>query len=485
MGFISWIRGIWKKMIGISDVESIVGQEVSLSTDMQYAMNRWLNEYVDNPAWASDTVPVLGIPSGIASEVTRLAMLEFEFLGAGNNERGKFITNCMKKALDDVSDDLELALAVGGMFPKPYITEDNMVGVEWVPQYKVFPLSDEAGNVTGAVFAVQKTGGNIIYTRLEIHELTRGVYSIRNYAYTSKTSDNPFANSVELSKVPGWENIAPEQTWAAVEHPAFSVFRVPGKNKIDLDSPLGESIFSRAEGLIQDADIQYGRFLWEFEATEAAIHADAQAFKSTVNADGTITSAMPAGRERLYRLVQNVGKMGDGGFFENYSPTIRDTAQINGLNQILMLIENRCGLVRGTLSNDKLSDSYTNELELKLARNRGENTVNRVQKAFAETITDLCMAINTLCDLYGLAGNTGIVPEDVQIKFGDSIVQDDTSRLEQMRQDVNDGIIPKWMYVKEKYGFTEEEAKAIAAQGVSTSTPVEDSLFGADMGGAS
>ena len=125
MGVISWIKGVIKRMIGISDVESIIGQEVSLSTDMQYAMARWLNDYIDNPSWASDTVPVLGIPSGIAAEVTRLAMLEFEFLGAGNSARGKFITECMKKALDDVSDDLELALAVGGMFPKPYITSDN------------------------------------------------------------------------------------------------------------------------------------------------------------------------------------------------------------------------------------------------------------------------------------------------------------------------------------------------------------------------
>ena len=105
--------------------------------------------------------------------------------------------------------------------------------------------------------------------------------------------------------------------------------------------------------------------------------------------------------------MQNVGKMGDGGFFEGYAPEIRDASQINGLNQILMQIENRCGLVRGTLSNDKLSDSYTNELELKLARNRGENTVNRVQKAFGETIVDLCMAINTLCDLYELAPGDG------------------------------------------------------------------------------
>lgn len=483
MGVISWIKGVIKRMIGISDVESIIGQEVSLSTDMQYAMARWLNDYIDNPSWASDTVPVLGIPSGIAAEVTRLAMLEFEFLGAGNGARGKFITECMKKALDDVSDDLELALAVGGMFPKPYITSDNKVGVEWIPQYKVFPLSDEAGNVTGAVFAVQKMDGDLVYTRLEIHELTDTRYSIRNYAYVSKSTESPFTKSVELSKIPGWENIAPAQSWADVGAPMFSVFRVPGKNKIDLDSPLGESIFSRAEGLIQDADTQYGRFLWEFEATEAAVHADAQAFKSVVNADGTTTTGIPKGRERLYRLVQNVGKMGDGGFFEGYAPEIRDASQINGLNQILMQIENRCGLVRGTLSNDKLSDSYTNELELKLARNRGENTVNRVQKAFGETIIDLCMAINTLCDLYELAPGVGIKPEDVQLKFGDSIVQDDTTRLEQMRQDVNDGIIPKWMYIKEKYSMTEEEAKAIAGQTVSTSIPVEDSLFGTDMGG--
>lgn len=480
MGLITWVKGVIDKMFGTNEIEGIVGQEIALSTTMQMAMERWLNEYIDNPPWVSDTVPTLGIAGGIAEELTRLSLLEYEFLGAGNSERGKFIAEQLQKALDDVSDDLEQALAVGGMFPKPYADNKGGIGIEWVPQNHVFPISDEAGDITGAVFATQKTEGDLLYTRLEVHEQNGTDYSIRNYAYVSRSKESPFSKSIPLTEVDSWSEIEPAQDWEGVEYPMFSVFRTPGRNKTDLSSPLGESVFARAEMLMMDADKQYGRFLWEFEATEAAVHVDAQGFRTTVNADGTYSNNMPEGRERLYRLVQNAGKMADGGFFKEYAPEIRDQSLINGLNQILMQIENKCHLVRGTLSNDKISESYTNELELKLTRNRGENTVSRIQKAFGQTIVDLCMAMNTLCDFYGLAPGTGITPEEVSQKFGDSIVQDDTTRLEQMRQDVNDGIIPKWMYIMEKYGKTEEEAKALAEQGTDTATPPETGLFGTE-----
>lgn len=480
MSLITWMKGVIRKMFGIEEIEGIVGEEVSLSSEMQEAMERWEAEYVDSPHWLSETVPTLGIAGGIAEELARLSLLEYEFVGAGNSERGRLITKWMKAALENVSDELEHALAVGGMFPKPYVTSKNTIGIEWIPQNRVFPISDEAGDLKGAVFVSQKQEGDIIYTRIEIHEQDGTDYTVRNYAYLSKSKEAPFSKSIELSKVSGWENIDPIQAWENVEYPMFAGFRVPGKNKTDLTSPLGESVFARAEGLMMDADTQYGRFLWEFEASEAAVHIDAMAYKSKVNADGTVTSNLPQGKERLYRLVQSVGKADDGGFFKEWAPTIRDASQINGLNQILMQIENRCHLVRGTLSNDKLSESYTNELELKLTRNRGENTSNRIQKAFGQTIVDLCMAMNTMCDVYGIAPGVGIVPEDVTQKFGDSIVQDDTTRLEQMRQDVNDGIIPKWMYIMEKYGKTEDEAKALADQGTDTSTPTETRLFGGE-----
>ena len=121
--------------------------------------------------------------------------------------------------------------------------------------------------------------------------------------------------------------------------------QVPKANNIDTDSPLGVSVFSRATDIIEQADIQYGRVLWEYKATEAAILGDSELFQT----DKHGKPVLPAGQERMFKTFDFDNADGTNkGLLKEYAPQIRYEALFQGLNKQLMKIEFLVGLAYGT-----------------------------------------------------------------------------------------------------------------------------------------
>jgi ferritin-like protein len=53
---------------------------------------------------------------------------------------------------------------------------------------------------------------------------------------------------------------------------------------------------------------------------------------------------------------------------------------------------------------------------------------------------------------------------DYTVHFDDSIIVDDNKRLEELKNDVLDGFIPKYVYIAEKYHITDDEAKQMLGE---------------------
>lgn len=70
-----------------------------------------------------------------------------------------------------------------------------------------------------------------------------------------------------------WAGIDPYIVINDVDRPLFAFWKVPFANHIESDSPLGVSVYSRAVKLLNEADLQWDRYLWEFEGGELAVDA--------------------------------------------------------------------------------------------------------------------------------------------------------------------------------------------------------------------
>lgn len=439
-----------RKILKKETIEQRLKVDIALSNDMSNAINLWNKLYSNEAPWLTDNIKSLNLASAIASEIARIVTLEFESCIEGND----FLDEQYKALLKNIRNYTEFACAKGGVIFKPYVNGEN-IEIDLVQADRFFPTSYNSRNeITSAIFTEFKQEGKKIYTRLEHHSLTDEGYYISNTAYVKESEsininiDNDLGQQIPLSVVDEWSKLEAEVLIQNVDKPLFSYFRMPMANIIDFSSPLGVSTFSKAIDLIEQADKQYSRILWEYEGTELAINASMDCFKR----DQQGNSILPSGKERLYRSF-NFGVDEWNKAMETFSPEIRDTSLFNGLNQLLRKIEFNCGLAYGTLSD--INEADKTATEIKESKQRSYSTVKDIQNSLKYALEDLVYAMDVYAKLYELHSSE----YEMTFNFDDSLILDKDAELTSMLGDVVSGILKAELYIMKKYGVDEKTAR--------------------------
>ena len=462
------IKGVVYNMLNRIDIAKELNIEIAMNDNMANAINLWSNMYNNSPPWINEEVATLGLPGAIANELARLATIEFK--SEINNNEG--LNEIYQELIDVLRINTEYACAKGGLIFKPYFNGKN-IEIDLIHQDNFLPISYNAiGEITAAVFLEYKIIGDKKYTRLEYHDLKEGNYTIKNIAYAKSNfvKDNSLGKRTILASVPEWSQLQEEITINNITRPLFSYFKIPQANAIDVNSPLGASCYAKASDLIKEADKQYSRILWEYEATEIAINASESLFVR--KEDGT--HELPKGKERLYRIFPWEDKEGKRNL-DTFNPNIRDSNLFNGLNNILRKVEFNCGLAYGTLSD--INDVSKTATEIKTSRQRSYSTVKDIQKSLEKALKDLIVSMSDLATLYKLNKSPIDIDKDVSFDWDDSLVLDKDSELESMRNDVAAGILRAEIYLAKKYGVSEEEALKMMPNiedSIKTKSPFDD-----------
>lgn len=93
-----------------------------ISHEMQSESEKWHNIYINNGIWLKNDVISLRLPTAITSELSRLVFTESEIV-TDEKSPYKAITDDFVSRLDD---EFELALALGGMMFKPYLSHGKI-----------------------------------------------------------------------------------------------------------------------------------------------------------------------------------------------------------------------------------------------------------------------------------------------------------------------------------------------------------------------
>ena len=328
---------------------------------------------------------------------------------------------------------------------------------DFIQANEFYPLAfDSSGKMTEAAFIQRKMDKDVVYSRLEYHKLEDNYVTVINKAFKSNAVatgklDN-LGQEVPLSEVPEWAMLSSETTLRGVNRLLFAYFKMPEANTIDTHSPLGVSGFDKVKWLIKEADKQYSRLLWEFEGGELAIDIDRNALKwvQDPNDPDYGKSVMGTLQNRLYRKVD----LNEDNTYEVFSPTLRDQSLINGLNCILMRIEDGAGISRGTLS-DVVSEAKT-ATELRMLRVRSYETNAHIQKATERMLRDAIYVMNVYCDLYEI---TAEGEYEVSFEWDDSIINDTDTELTKRLLLIQNGIASKLETRMWYFGETERQAR--------------------------
>lgn len=488
---------------------------IQLWSDMYEDKAPWLKEATfQDPV----RIVSLGLPSFIASEKARMATIEMKSeitvpmesitepnpdyippttdangniqvseepelitkeVPLSDGARADYLNEQYKKVLKKIRNQLEYGIAKGGLIIKPYIvlspivtprnneetTLENSEAVnaeiefDYIHADGFFPLSfDGSGKVTEAAFIQTKVDKNTVYTRLEHHKLEGTSVTIINRAFKSTnvnqenniSGDADLGKEINLTEVPEWADLQPITTIANVDRLLFAYFKMPEANTIDPHSPLGVSGYSRAVKLIQEADKQYSRMLWEFEGGELAIDIDRDALDEDEDSDGNPITIRPKMQQRLFRKVD----LNDSSTYEVFNPPFRDASLINGLNNILMRIEDVTGLSRGTLS-DVAAEART-ATELKILKQRSYSANVEIQKELESALRDLVYVMNVYCTLYEI---TTPGEYDISFEWDDSILVDVEAELGKRITLMQNGLASKLETRMWYFGETEKQAR--------------------------
>lgn len=435
-------------MIPYKSVEQVEHVESSLSTDMTQALELWYDLYLNRAPWVNGTVvKSLNLPAFVASELARQITLELKVNISGksdganldrpSNARSEYLTQEFQRGVMTVlRTKLEQGCAAGGMVIKPYPnTSDGHIYFDWTMDWGIYPLSfDDDGGLADVVLPDTFTEGRTTYTRLERHKMTdRGVH-ITQRAFKS-SNPNMIGTEADLKEVDRWASAEKEVDVKNTDGPLFGWYKVASANATEVNSPMGSSVYAKAVNIIKEADIQYSRLLWEYEGSELAIDVDPSVLRPRkVNVNGEVRVETPKLNERLFRSVD--ADKGDRDLYQVFSPNIRDANLVNGLNQLLMRVEDQCGLSRGTLS-DANVDART-ATELNIVRQRSYATVHDNQAALERCLRDVIRAMDKYATLYHLA------PEgeyEVSFEWDDSIITDKSQELQERLMLFNIGVI--------------------------------------------
>lgn len=472
-------------MIGAKDIEQVLNITPAVSDKMSDAIELWDRMYKDDADWLhepsiGDPIKIvsLGLPSFISSEKARMATLEMVTAITSPDKapkdddmkvtsetpvttRAEFLNKMYQLYLiPNIRRQLEYGIAKGGLVIKPYIYKDNQIAFTFCQANDFFPLSfDSLGNMTEAAFTDTVTIGSSIYTRLEYHkyDVTTQTVTVINKAYKqfqSKSSDNAhkyLGVEVSLTEVPTWSKIAPQASIKNVDRLLFAYFKMPEANTVDSLSPLGVSAFSRAVNLIREADLQYSRMIWEYEGGQLAVDADVDALKTVKDSKGNLIEVPNMLQARLFRKVD----LNDEQTYNVFSPNLRDANYNNGLNAIMMRIEDVCGISRGTMSDITRSEAKT-ATEMLIMRQRSYAANADIQKALQKTLDDVVYIMNVYCDLYSLAPAGEYA---VSYTWDDSLINSPEEELARRLTLLNAGIESRINIRMWYFGETEDQAK--------------------------
>ncbi len=460
---LNFIRQVVRRILPYKDIETVERIETPLSTEMQTALDTWYNMYLNKADWLKpDTVRSLNLPSFICAELSRQVTLEMKWSITGKNKNGdtqdangeditnpraEYLKTEFAKCIAALRQKLEIGCAAGGMVIKPY-PKGKHIFFDWTMDWALYPIAfDDDGNLSDVIFRDTFTEGKTFYTRLERHTVEGDGVKITQRAFKSAIRDM-IGVEISLSEVPQWAELEPEATVQNTDGQMFGWYKVAAANNIDVECPMGASAFAKAVGTIEQADLQYSRLLWEYEASEMAIDVDPTVLRpKKVNGE----AEMPHLNERLFRSVD----LGNDDTYNVFAPAIRDASLLNGLNQLFMRIEDQVGFARGMIS-DANSEART-ATELRIVKQRSYATVADNQKALEACLKDVIRTMDKYATMYKLA------PEgdyDVSFEWDDSIITDTEQQMNERLLLYNNGLLGKAEFREWYFGETEAQAAA-------------------------
>jgi len=333
------------------------------------------------------------------------------------------------------------------------------VKIDFATADKIYPLSYTRNKITECAFASRRVINNKPMLYVSIHrkatdqdEITTGNYMVENYLFKINRGGNLVDVTDSLTDI-----IRVIDTGDIV--PWFSILKPNITNNIDMDNPMGVSVFGNSIDVLKGLDIAYDSLINEFILGRKRIFveddllqpdATTGQFKKIFDTNDVVFHSLPGSN-----TGDNAGKK-----ITESDMELRIEEHEKGIQQNLNILSSKVGF--GQKYYDFNQGSVQTATQIVSENSDLFRNIKKHEILIEECLRDLFKGIFSMMSNF-LSINIPIDTE-VSINFDDSIIEDTAETKRQAQLEYNLGLIDKVMYFMMTRKLDEEQAKQLVEE---------------------
>jgi len=357
------------------------------------------------------------------------------------------------KALDDnnfmveASQLLEKTYALGTGAMVEFLDVNGNVIIDYVNAYNVIPLCKGNENTINKIAFVSKIDDDYYY--ISEHEF---ISDIQREEYGDWVIQNFKAKVSDDYEDLTHKELTQEEIDSGVYSPysspvpLFQFIKTNIVNNIEIDSKLGISCYANALDQLKSTDITYDSYVEEIQNGKSRIFVNEEMASIQFDEDGKPQQYFDKKDTTFYSM--KMGKDAKDNIIHD-TPTLRTSELSQAICDMLSMLSFKCNLGSG----------YYNFKDGTVEKTATE-VISEDSDLYRQVKKDELIVGNALVSMIKaiLFLNKKNTDSEVNIKFDDSIVQDDTQIMKDALLELNSGVIDRIEYYQRVYKMSEEEA---------------------------
>lgn len=316
--------------------------------------------------------------------------------------------------------------------------------VQFVNRTKIYPITVEDDMVTECAF-VNINGRDVVFQFHTINQDTKN-YEIRTIKGEKQNNDI----TMHIGSVDTGDDVIFD---TKSNMPWFMMYKPNISNNININSPMGISIYANSLDKLQGVDLAYDAFCTEMNIGKGRIFVD----KNLTRIDQDGETRVFDNRDIAF-YVYGDGTSDNKEPLKFYNPTLRVNDFFTGINRALSLLSSAVGFGENRYRFD--GTGITTATQVISENSEMFRTLKKHEIILNDTLIDIIKCLMYICNTFGDGTYKFVEETNIEIKFDDSIIEDKESEKASDRTDVNMGIMSKAEYRAKWYNEDIDTAKA-------------------------
>ena len=382
----------------------------------------------------------LNMPKKVSEDWANLLLNEKTDVVYGNDDQQQKLWDLLNSVnfWAKGNEGVEKTFALGtGAFVEN-VDDDNRARFQFVTGNKIYPLSFDQDKITECAF-VNVSSDRVI---IQFHLLDESKkYIIRTLVF-KRNKNNTGDDIGELVSDDTFETRG-KLAW-------FQILKPNIANNVDLNSPMGISIYANALDVLQGVDLAYDGFCEEMRLGRSRIFVNKKLIQYDEQGERPTFDNNESG-------FYYGGESENAKPFEFYSPTLRTESYFNGINNALNLLSSKVGFGENHYRFD--NGGITTATQVISENSEMFRSLKKHEIILNNVIIDACKTLMYIHNEFTQDGFKFDLDENIEVRFDDSIIEDKETMKMTDRQDVSMGTMSKLEYRMKWYNEDEDTAR--------------------------